>query len=81
MPDFRDEEHLPRGVAAERLVDIAYSLVACETLELRHDGERVTVPIADDVLVVRRSTSNGERVEVNLQLSWSAAKSGSSGDS
>jgi amphi-Trp domain-containing protein len=72
VTDFENAERIPRQRAAERLVDIAYALTGGETLELRHDGEQFTVAVADEVLMVRRSTSKGDRVEVSIELSWSS---------
>jgi amphi-Trp domain-containing protein len=71
VPDFEDVQAVSRQRAAERLVDIAYALAGGETLELRHDGEHVTVAVADEVLMSRRTTSTGDRVEVAVELSWS----------
>ena len=68
--DFEYVERVPRQRAAERLVDIAYALTGGETLELRHDGEQVTVTVADEVLMIRRSTSKDGRIEVAFELSW-----------
>jgi amphi-Trp domain-containing protein len=72
VTDFEYVERVPRQRAAEHLVDIAYALTGGETLELRHDGEQVTVAVADEVLMIRRSTSKGDRVEVSIELSWSS---------
>ena len=72
MTDFEHEEHLSRQQAAERLADIAYALTAGVTLQLRTEGEQVNVPVSDKVLLKRRSTSNGDRIEVEVELSWSA---------
>lgn len=72
MNDFEHMERVARQRAAEHLVDIAYALTGGEMLELRHDGERTTVAVADEVLMIRRSTSKGERVEVSIGLSWSS---------
>ena len=69
---FESEERLPRQLAAERLADIAYALTAGETLEQRREGEHVSVPVADEVLLIRRSSSRGDRVEVEVRLSWSS---------
>ena len=71
--EFTHEEHLSRQQAAERLVDIAYALTAGATLELRTHGEHLNVPVADEVILKRASTADGERVDVHIQLSWSAA--------
>ena len=73
MSDFRDEQRVSRHHAAERLVDIAYALVGGETLELRTEAAHVTVPVGDDVLIKRVSRSTGDRVDVEVKLSWSAA--------
>ena len=70
--EFEHEERLPRQAAAERLADIAYALTGGETLELRRAGEHVTVQIADEVLLIRRSTSKDGRIEVDVRLSWSS---------
>jgi amphi-Trp domain-containing protein len=72
VADFHYVERVPRQRAAEHLVDIAYALTGGETLELRHDGEQVIIAVADEVLMIRRSTSKGGRVEVTFQLSWSS---------
>jgi amphi-Trp domain-containing protein len=72
VTDFEHVERVPRRRAAEHLVDIAYALTGGETLELRHDGEQFTVAVADEVLIMRRSTSKGDRVEVSIELSWSS---------
>ena len=50
-PHFTHEEHLLRQQAAERLVDIAYALAAGSALELRTNGKRVNVPVADEFLL------------------------------
>jgi amphi-Trp domain-containing protein len=72
VTEFNHEEHLSRRQAAERLADIAYALTAGGTLELRTSGEHVRVPVAEDMLLKRESRSNGEHVEVQVVLSWSA---------
>ena len=71
-PHFTHEEHLLRQQAAERLVDIAYALAAGSALELRTNGKRVNVPVADEILLKRASTADGERVDVHIQLRWRA---------
>ena len=65
MTEFKQDERLSRQQAAERLIDIAYALTAGGPLELIAAGRRITVPI---------ERSNGDRVELTLELSWSAAK-------
>ncbi|MGZ8694697.1 MAG: amphi-Trp domain-containing protein [Gaiellaceae bacterium] len=74
VPDFEHVERVSRQRAAEHLVDIAYALTGGETLELRHGGEQVTVAVAEEVLMIRRSTSKGDRVrvDVTIELSWSS---------
>jgi amphi-Trp domain-containing protein len=72
LTDFEYVDRVPRQRAAERLVDIAYALAGGETLELRHDGDQVTVTVADEVLMIRKSTSKDGRVEVAFELTWSS---------
>jgi amphi-Trp domain-containing protein len=72
VTEFKHEERVSRQQAAERLADIAYALTAGGTLELRTSGEQVRVPIANEVLVKRETRSNGDRVDVELVLTWSA---------
>jgi amphi-Trp domain-containing protein len=72
VTEFEYEERVPRQLAAERLADVAYALTGGVTLELRHEGEHVSVPVADEVLLVRRTTSKGDRVEVDVTLSWTS---------
>ena len=72
MTEFKHEEHVSRQQAAERLADIAYALTAGGTLELRTSGEQVRVPVANEVLVKRETRSNGDRVDVEIVLTWSA---------
>jgi amphi-Trp domain-containing protein len=69
---FKHEEQVSRQQAAERLADIAYALTAGGTLELRTNGEQLRVPVANEVLVKRKTTSNGDRVDVEVVLTWSA---------
>jgi amphi-Trp domain-containing protein len=72
VTDFKHKERVPRQQAAERLADIAYALTAGGTLELRTNGEQVRVPVASEVLVKRETRSNGDRVDVEIVLTWSA---------
>ena len=72
VTDFEYVERVPRQRAAERLADIAYALTGGERLELRHDGQQIKVRVADEVLLIRRSTSKCDRAEVTIQLSWSS---------
>ena len=75
MSDFKhkQEERLSRHQAAERLIDIAYTLTAGQPLELTAAGRRVTVPVGNDLHMERRLRSAGDRVKLELELSWSAA--------
>ena len=73
MTNFDHEERLSRQQAAERLADIAYALAAGGTLELRARCEQapVNVPVNDEVVLRRRTASEGDRVDVEVQLTWS----------
>jgi amphi-Trp domain-containing protein len=73
-PEFTHAEHVSRQQAAERLVDVAYALTGGATLQLRTHGDHVNVPIADEVLLERTSTTDGDRVDVHIQLSWSGRR-------
>jgi amphi-Trp domain-containing protein len=67
-------ERLSRRQAAERLTDVAYALMTGGELKL--DGDRqITAPIADEVVLKRNGSANGDRVALELELSWSTAKS------
>lgn len=72
----RQEERLSRQQAAERLVDIAYALTAGGPLELGADGPRISVPVADEIHLERALKSDGERVELELELSWPVKPTG-----
>jgi amphi-Trp domain-containing protein len=72
VTEFKHEERVSRQQAAERLADIAYALTAGGTLELRTNGQQVRVPVANEVLVKRETRSNGDRVDVEVTLTWSA---------
>jgi amphi-Trp domain-containing protein len=72
LSEFKHEERVSRQQAAERLADIAYALMAGGTLELRTKGEQVRVGVADEVLLKRESRTTGDRVEVEVELTWSA---------
>ena len=73
MSDFKQEERLSRQRAAERLIDIAYGLTAGGTLELSAGGRRITVPVGNELRMERQLRSAGDRVKLELELSWSAA--------
>ena len=69
---FNHDEQLSREQAAERLVDVAYALTSGGTLEISANGVRFRVPVADAVLLRRESRQDGDRVHVEVVLSWSA---------
>ena len=77
MNDFKhtEEEWLSRQQAAEHLVDIAYSLTAGGPLELSMAGRRIKVPVANELRMERELKSNGESVELELELKWSSPES------
>ena len=54
-------------------MDIAYGLTASGPLELSAGGRRITVPVANELLLERQLRSAGDRVTLELELSWSAA--------
>ena len=72
MTAFQQDERLSRQQAAERLVDIAYALTAGGPLELISAGRRTTVPVEKELRLEQRLRSDGDRVELELELSWSA---------
>ena len=76
MGDFKhkEEERLSRQQAAELLIDIAYALTAGGPLELGAAGRRITVSVANDLHLERELKSKGDRVELELALSWSASE-------
>jgi amphi-Trp domain-containing protein len=74
VPEFRQDERLSRQQAAERLIDIAYALTAGGPLELISAGRRITVPVEQELRLERWLRSNGDRIELELELSWSATE-------
>jgi hypothetical protein len=68
-----DRDRVSPQQAAERLTDIAYSLIAGGPLELTVDRERLTVPLGRDLHMQRDLHADGERVELDVRLTWSAA--------
>jgi amphi-Trp domain-containing protein len=74
MGDFKhkEAERVSRQQAAERLIDIAYALTGGGPLELTAAGRRVTVPVANELLLERELKSKGDHVELDLELSWSS---------
>jgi amphi-Trp domain-containing protein len=73
MSDVKQAERLSRQRAAERLIDIAYGLTAGGPLELCAAGRRITVPVGNELRMERQLRSRGDRVTLELELSWSAA--------
>lgn len=74
MPEFKQDEWLSRQQAAERLIDIAYALTAGGPLELSAAGRRITVPVDKELRLERWLRSKGDRIELELELSWSATE-------
>jgi amphi-Trp domain-containing protein len=72
VTEFKHDEEVSRQRAAEHLVDIAYALTAGEALELRAQGAGIKVPVPERVLLKRESRSDGDRVEFEVVLRWSA---------
>ena len=73
MDHCSDEERLSRREAAERLTDIAYGLTSGGPIELKIDGRSLKLPVGDDLVLKRESTSNEGRTRLELELSWSTA--------
>jgi amphi-Trp domain-containing protein len=69
--DRNHREQVSRQQAAERLADLAYALTAGGSLELSVDGERLSVPLSDDMLLKRDLKAGADHVELELSLSWS----------
>ena len=67
-----DRDRVSPRQAAERLTDIAYALAAGGPMELIVDHERLSVPLGDELRMWRDLSSDGERVDFELRLSWSA---------
>ena len=66
----RHTEHVSRQKAAERLADLAYALTTGGSLELSVDGERLSVPLADDLLLERDLKADADGVALEVSLSW-----------
>lgn len=73
MADFKhkDKRHVSREKAAELLTAIAEALRTGATVDLAADGHSISVQVADQVLLEREYEKKGERVELELELSWS----------
>jgi amphi-Trp domain-containing protein len=76
LHQYKQEEWLSRQQAAERLIDIAYALAAGSPLELSMAGRRLKVPVANELHLERDLRSNGDRVELELELTWSSPRTG-----
>ena len=74
MTDFiyRVSDRVTRQQAAEQLMDIAYTLAAGAPLEFRLDGRHVSIPLAEEMLLEREGQSSAQRIELELQLSWTS---------
>jgi amphi-Trp domain-containing protein len=79
VSDFNrsDSERVSREQAAERLIDLAYALTAGGPFELTLARERVSVPLGDEVRLERGLKTSGDRVELELDLTWSTAAASS----
>jgi amphi-Trp domain-containing protein len=66
-------ERLSRQQAAERLTDVAYALTTGGSLSLGGDRE-VTVPVTDEVILKGESRTDGDRVQLALELTWSTTR-------
>lgn len=73
MGHYSDEERVSRREAAERLTDIAYGLTSGGPIELRTGGRSLKLPVGDDLVLERESTSNQGRTRLELKLSWPTA--------
>ena len=76
MTDYKHQakERLTRQQAADRLTDIAYALAAGGSLELNVEGQRITIPISDELGLERSLKTKGDRIELALELRWSRAE-------
>ncbi len=73
MNDMQHMEtaHVLRKEAADRLADIAYRLVTGGPIEFTINGERISVPIAEGVRLRRALKSEGNDVQLEIEVSWS----------
>jgi hypothetical protein len=60
--------------AAERLIDIAYAPTAGDPLQLSIARRRLKVPVANGLHLERELRSNGDRLELELELTWSGPR-------
>jgi hypothetical protein len=81
MSDFSQEqpERLSPQQAADRLIDIAYSLVVGGPLELSMANRSFRVPVANELHRDCVPTPNRDRVELEVELRWCAPTGASSG--
>ena len=70
-----DRERLSPNRAAERLVDLAYGLTVGGAMELHVAGERVSVPVARELVLESVSESKGREIKLELALTWSVPES------
>jgi len=66
------QERLSRNQAAERLIDIAYTLTAGQPLALSAGGRQMTVALAGELRLTRKLKSTGGHAVLELTLTWSA---------
>ena len=71
MGEFDQQEYLSRQQAAERLIDIAYTLAAGGPLEISLEGRLITIPVTNELRLERALKSERERVELRVVLTWS----------
>lgn len=73
MAEFKhkDKQELSRQEAAEWLIAIADALRTGGSMALGAGGQQVQIP--DQVFVEREFERKGDRVEIELELSWSTA--------
>lgn len=71
---YKEEEWLSRQRVAERLIDIAYALTAGDPLQLSMAGRRLKVPVANELHLECELRSSGDRVELELELTWSSPR-------
>jgi amphi-Trp domain-containing protein len=78
MSDVADFKHkhkdqLSRQAAGERLIALGTALTARADLDL--GDQRPVVPVADDLRYEFEVKSKGDRVEIEVELSWARAQS------
>ena len=73
MTEFKQDERVGGHLSASRFTDIAFPLRAGGPLVFFDGGRRIAVPIEKELRLERSLRSNGDRVELQLELSWRAA--------